>query len=215
MFKSSVYQKRSSLGYHRSVQPKTSQNNARHSPRNGQERRRSVQSPGLNTSVCPVFVYKTLVFQKLLYEEYWIDIVLKFQRGGWWNMTLAAVEAVQAVSKSPAAVSVRISTGERQGFRAAALLSTRASSLKGRAGGSAFMPKLVEHVGPASTRAEELLSPCFACSAAASSVRLRVLVSGFTSVSMARRGCWVPCSSPAQHWFFSLVFSISSSSWSK
>ena len=39
-------------------------------------------------------------------------------------------------SKPPAAVSVRISTGERHGFGAAAPLSTMASSLQGRAGGS-------------------------------------------------------------------------------
>ena len=61
-------------------------------------------------------------------------------------MVLAAVKAVPAGSKPPAAVSVRISTAERHSFGAAALLSTKTSSLRGRAGGSAVMPKLVELV---------------------------------------------------------------------
>ena len=41
-------------------------------------------------------------------------------------MVLVAIEAVPAGSKPPAAVSVRIPTGERYGFVAAALLSTKA-----------------------------------------------------------------------------------------
>ena len=58
-------------------------------------------------------------------------------------MVLVAVEAVPAGSKPPVAVSVNISTGERHDFGAALPLSTRASSLEGRAGGSAIMSKLV------------------------------------------------------------------------
>ena len=55
------------------------------------------------------------------------------------------------------------------------------------AGGSAIMPKLDKLVGPSSTLAKEL-SLFVTRSAAASSVRLRVLVSGSTSASLARRG---------------------------
>ena len=104
-------------------------------------------------------------------------------------MVLVAVEVVPAGSKPPAAVSVRTSMGERHGFDATASLSTRASSLQqGRAEGSVeSSPKLVRHIGSGSTWAEEL-SPLMTRSTAASSVRLRVLVSGFTSASVARRG---------------------------
>ena len=94
-----------------------------------------------------------------------------------------------AESKPPVAVSVRISTGERRSFGATAPLSTRASSLKRRAGGSAVMPKQVELVEPLPTFLAEELSPFITRPATASSVRLRVLVSGVTSASMTRRGC--------------------------
>ena len=51
-------------------------------------------------------------------------------------MVSIAVETVPAGSKPPAAVSVRISTGERHGFGTTAPLSTRTSSLEqARAGG--------------------------------------------------------------------------------
>ena len=75
----------------------------------------------------------------------------------------------------PAAVSVRISTGEIHGFGTSAPLSARASSLQRRAGGSAVTRKLIQLIGPASTLFAKELSPCFAQSAVASSVRLRVL----------------------------------------
>ena len=78
-------------------------------------------------------------------------------------MILVAVKAVPARSKPPVAVSVRVSMSEGHGFDAAAPLSTRVLSLKERAGGSTFMPKLVELVRPASTLfAEQLLQrhPC-------------------------------------------------------
>ena len=61
-------------------------------------------------------------------------------------MILVAVVALPAGSKSAAAVSVCISTGERHGFDVAASLSTKTSLLRERAGGSAFMPKLFELV---------------------------------------------------------------------
>ena len=64
--------------------------------------------------------------------------------------------------KSPAAVGVRISKGERHDFGAGALFLTKMSSLQGKAGGSAFTPKLVELVGPAWILFAEQLSPCFA-----------------------------------------------------
>ena len=63
-------------------------------------------------------------------------------------MVLITVEAVPAGSKPPAAISVCIATDKRRGFGATAPLSTKTSSLQERAGGSAFMTKLVELVGP-------------------------------------------------------------------
>ena len=63
------------------------------------------------------------------------------------NMVLIAVEAVPAGNKPPAAVGVRISTGERQSFGSSASLSTMASSLQGRAEGSVeSSPKLIRHI---------------------------------------------------------------------
>ena len=76
-------------------------------------------------------------------------------------MVLVAVEAVPERSKLSAAVGVRISTGETHNFGAVAPLSTRASSLKGRAGGSAFVPKMIELVGPLSTFLAEEPSPFY------------------------------------------------------
>ena len=74
-------------------------------------------------------------------------------------MVLIAVAAVSVGSKPPAAVGVRISTGERHSFSASPPLSTRASSLNiQRAGDSAIMPKLVKLVGPSSTLAEEFFA---------------------------------------------------------
>ena len=118
-------------------------------------------------------------------------------------------------SKPPAAVSMRISTDERHGFGAAAPLPTMASSLQGRAGGLVeSSPKLARHIGgPASTLFVEQLSPCFACSAAASSVRLRVLMSGFMSASMARRSCRASCSKRPERCLVFLIFSVCSLKW--
>ena len=69
---------------------------------------------------------------------------------------LVAVEALPAGSKSLAAVSGRISAGERHDFGTAAPLSTRASSLEqGRVGGPVeSSPKLVRRIGSVSTSAE-------------------------------------------------------------
>ena len=77
-------------------------------------------------------------------------------------MVLIAVEVVPAGSKSPAAVVEYISKGERQYFGTAVPMSTMTSSLRERAGGSAFMPKLIELFGPAWTFYAEQLPPCFA-----------------------------------------------------
>ena len=69
-----------------------------------------------------------------------------------------------AGSKPPAAVGVRIYTGGRDGFGAAAPLSTMASYLQqGRARGSLeSSPKLVRHIRLGSTFFEEKPSPSFA-----------------------------------------------------
>ena len=50
---------------------------------------------------------------------------------------------IVAAEVLPAVVGVRIFKGERHDFGAAAPLSTKTSSLQGRAGGSAFTPKVV------------------------------------------------------------------------
>ena len=77
-------------------------------------------------------------------------------------MVLVAVQAVPARSKPPAAVSVRISKGERHNFGAAAPFLTKMSSLQGRAGGLAFTPTLVKLFGPTWTFFAEQLSLSFA-----------------------------------------------------
>ena len=79
-------------------------------------------------------------------------------------MVLIAVEAVPAGSKLPAAVGVRVSKSEINGFGAAAPLHTKASSPnQGRAGGPVkSSPKLIERFGSGSTRFAEQLSPCIA-----------------------------------------------------
>ena len=98
-------------------------------------------------------------------------------------------------SKPPAAVSERISKDGRHNLGAAAPSSTKTSSLQGRSGGLAIMPKLVELVfGPGSVRQAEKLFPCIICTAvAAPSVRSRVLVFADPSASMTRRGCRASC----------------------
>ena len=95
---------------------------------------------------------------------------------GWLLMVLVSVETLSAGSKPPAAVHVHISTGERHDFGAAALLSTRASSLEqGRAGGPVKLSsKLVRRIGSVSTCAEESSSLITRSAAAASFMRLRV-----------------------------------------
>ena len=110
-------------------------------------------------------------------------------------------------TKSPAAVGERISKDGRHDLGAASPLSTTTSSLQGRAGGSAIMPKLVELViGPGSTRQAEKLSPCIACTAVAvASGRSRVFAFAGASTSMARRGCQAFCSRHAANCSKSLV----------
>ena len=63
-------------------------------------------------------------------------------------MVIVIVEVLAVESKPPADVSVRISKCERHDFGTAAPISIKTSSLRGRAGGSAFMPKQVELFGP-------------------------------------------------------------------
>ena len=61
-------------------------------------------------------------------------------------MVSEAVEPSPVGTKPPAAVDERISMDGRHDSDAAGSLSTATSSLQGRAGGSAFTPKLVELV---------------------------------------------------------------------
>ena len=79
-------------------------------------------------------------------------------------MVLVAAEAVPAGSKPPAAVSVRISTGNRHDFSTAVPFPTRASSLEQRRAGGPVesSSKLVRHIGSGSTWFAEQLSPRFA-----------------------------------------------------
>ena len=149
-------------------------------------------------------------FQKKLllsYEAYGLEAFLQFgsrsvssvgqnRRGGSLRVVSEAVEASPLGTKPPAVVDERISMDRKHDSDAAGPLSTTTSSLQGRAGGSAFTPKLVELVvGPVSTRRAEKQPPRIACAAvAAPSVRSRVLVLACPSVSMARRGCRAPCS---------------------
>ena len=116
-------------------------------------------------------------------------------------MVLIVVGVVPAGSKPPEADdSMRTSTGGRCGFGASAPLLSRAAHmyfLGAIKRGSAIMPKLINFVGPSSTLAEEL-SPFINRSAAASSVRLRVLVYGSTSASVARLGCRASCCRPVK-----------------
>ena len=107
-----------------------------------------------------------------------------------------AVEASPVGTKPRAAVDERISKDGRHDSDAAAPLSTTIPSLQGRAGGSAFTPKLVELVfGLGSTRRAEKPFPRIACFAvAAPSVRSRVFVFACPFAFMARHGCRAPCS---------------------
>ena len=101
-----------------------------------------------------------------------------------------SVEAVPAGSKPPAAVNMRISTGERHGFGTAAPSLTETSSMRGIVGGLVeSSTKLARHIRWGSTFFAEQLSPCFVRPAAACFVRLQILMSVGTSTSVARRGC--------------------------
>ena len=75
-------------------------------------------------------------------------------------MIFVAVEVSPVISKPPAADGGRISKDERHNLGDASPFSTKTSSLKGRSGGSAIMPKQVKVFGPGSIRVAEQLSPC-------------------------------------------------------
>ena len=99
-------------------------------------------------------------------------------------MVLVAVEVLPVESKPQVTVVVRISKGERHDLDTTAPFSTTTSSLQRRAGGLAFSPNLVEHIGSELTRLAEKLSPCTACTAiTAPSVRSRVFLYACTSAS--------------------------------
>ena len=68
------------------------------------------------------------------------------RRGGSLRLVSEAVEASPVGTKPPAAVDERISKDGRHGSDAAVSHSITTSSLQGRAGDSAFTPKLVEFV---------------------------------------------------------------------
>ena len=105
-------------------------------------------------------------------------------------MILSVVEAASASSKPPADDdNMRTSTGGKCRFSALVPSLIRASPMPfSEARGSAIYLKLVKLVGSSSTRADEL-SLYFFSSAAMPSVRSQVLVSGFSSASVTRRGC--------------------------
>ena len=209
------------------------QTNARHDPKNGQARRWLREPPGSNVLFCPDFVSTTLrqygVADRFLswktlllsYEADGIEVhafsafrsvssVKQNRRGGSLRVVSEALEASPVGTKPPAAVDGRISMDGRHDVNAVAPHSTTLTSLQERAGGSAFMPKLVELVGPGSTRRTEEQSPRIACAAVtAPSMRSRVLVLACPSASMARRDYRASCSRRAKCWS---IF-ISSESW--
>ena len=84
-----------------------------------------------------------------------------------------AVEASPVGTKLPAAVGERISKDGRHDLGAASPHSTKTSSLQGRSGGLASMPKVIEAFGQSLTFCSAVqLSPRTACTAvAAPSVR--------------------------------------------
>ena len=125
----------------------------------------------------------------------WIDVVVlnfifsveqKFQKGIGRKMVLIAVETGPAGSKS-------LSTDD-------SMMHFLGATKKG----SVIMPKVVKLIGPSSALAEELY-PFIIQSAAASSVRLNVLVSGSTSAPVARRDYRASCCRPAKHWRVVLI----------
>ena len=119
MFKSSDYQNRSSLGYHRSIQTKTPpQSIARHPLRNEQARTGPVKLLRSNTRVSLNFVNETFIQEggaswlKFILLVLFLVLSPRVQKGGSrGKMVLIATEAVPAGSKPLAAVGVRISTG--------------------------------------------------------------------------------------------------------
>ena len=132
----------------------------------------------------------------LQFGSRYVSSVGQNRRGGSLRLVSEAVEASPVGTTPPAAIDERISKDGRRGSDAAVPHSTTTSSLQGRAGDSAFTPKLVEFVfGPGSTRRAEKQPPRIACTAVvAASVRSRVSVSAYPSASMARPGCRAPCS---------------------
>ena len=117
---------------------------------------------------CWLFLHPKL----LKYETYrikflkFVSLVRQNQRVGWSRVVFIAVEVLPVGYKPPAAVGERIFKDERHDLDAAALLSTRASSLEqGSAGGLVqSSPKLllIERIGSGPTQFEEKLSPCIA-----------------------------------------------------
>ena len=96
-----------------------------------------------------------------------VEIFLQFatlvkynSRSGSLTVVSVAVVASPVETKPPTAVGEHISKDGRHDLGDVSPFSTRTSSLQGRAGGSAIMPKLVELIfGPGSTRQAEKLSP--------------------------------------------------------
>ena len=116
-------------------------------------------------------------------------------------------------SKPPAAVGERISKDGRHDSGDVAPSSTKISSLEGRSGGSAYMPKVIEVFGPSRTFCLVVqLFPRIACTAiAAPSVRSRVFVF-VSSASMTQRRCRASCSRRAASCSKSTVISSWNSS---
>ena len=220
MFKLSICQKRSSLCYHHCGVQRSPSNTQRVAP----SQKRAAAKTTCTTAwikhqslprfrlynLPPAGRASWLLFVRLVFS---LTSSLRVQEGsGREKMIPSAVEAVPVGGKPPTAVGVRISTGERHGFGAAAPSSTRASSLEQRRVGGPVesSPKLVRQIGSVLTCTEEL-SPLIPRSAPTSSIRLRVLMSVGTSASVTRRGCRASsCSRLAERCLVSLIFSVSS-----
>ena len=137
-----------------------------------------------------------------------VSSVKQNRRGGSLRVVSEALEASPVGTKPPATIDERISMDGRHDSDAAGPLSTTTSSLQGRAGGSAFTPKLVELVvGPGSTRRVQKQFLRIACTAVAVPyVRSRVfVVSAGPSASMTRRDCRASCSRRVTCWSIFLI----------
>ena len=121
---------------------------------NVQPHRQPDYPPGSKTRFCPDFVSITFGCQERLYLAN-VCLVVPMFLSSLVNRKLQGIScegkliprALLVETEPACSVDLRISTGERHDLGDASPFSTRISFLHGRAGGSTFMPKLVEVFG--------------------------------------------------------------------